>query len=165
MEFITNPRQVILNFSELYCKNEIEVLNSACFKEVWGRFLEHIYKVEKQDVLKIIGLLPSPKKDFVILFKLLLEFEIQDIKRLSHHFKQILEHSEILYELIENFYDYWRRLERYGIIFSKNRAGGVEAASFTGVMNQFTNVVLSTYRTISHLSFFTCWNKCWINDL
>ena len=149
MEFITNPRQVILNFSELYCKNEIEVLNSACFKEVWGRFLEHIYKVEKQDVLKIIGLLPSPKKDFVILFKLLLEFEIQDIKRLSHHFKQILEHSEILYELIENFYDYWRRLERYGIIFSKNRAGGVEAASFTGVMNQFTNVVLSTYRTIS----------------
>ena len=54
MEFITNPRQVILNFSELYCKNEIEVLNSACFKEVWGRFLEHIYKVEKQDVLKII---------------------------------------------------------------------------------------------------------------
>ena len=54
MDYIINQRQVILNFSERFCKNEIEVLNSACFKDVWGKFLDHIYKVEKQDVLRII---------------------------------------------------------------------------------------------------------------
>ncbi|MDE6047893.1 MAG: hypothetical protein K2F56_04620 [Anaeroplasmataceae bacterium] len=150
MDFITNQRQVILNFSEKYCKNEIEVLNSQCFKDVWGKFLEHIYKVEKQDVLRIIEILPNPKKDYVILFKLLLEFELSEIKKLSVHFKQILEHTDILYELIENFYDYWRRLERYGLVYSKSRLSGVETASFTSVMNQFTNVILSTYRTICH---------------
>lgn len=150
MDFITNQRQVILNFSEKYCKNEIEVLNSSCFKDVWGKFLDHIYKVEKQDVLKIIEILPNPKKDYIILFKLLLEFELSEIKKLSSHFKQILEHSDILYELIENFYDYWRRLERYGVISSRSRLSGVEAASFTMVMNQFTNVILSTYRNICH---------------
>ncbi|MDE6584113.1 MAG: hypothetical protein K2K15_01800 [Anaeroplasmataceae bacterium] len=148
MDHLTNQKQVILNFSEKYCKNEIEVLNSSCFREVWGKFLDHIYKAEKQDVLSIIELLPNPKKDYVILFKLLLEFEIQEIKMISVRFKQILEHSDILYELIEDFYDYWRRLERYGLIYSKSRISGVETASFTTIMNQFTNVILSTYRTI-----------------
>lgn len=150
MDFITSQKQVILNFSEKFCKNEIEVLNSQCFKEVWGKFLEHIYKVEKQDVLRIIEILPHPKKDYVILFKLLLEFELNEIRKLSMHFKQVLEHTDILYELIENFYDYWRRLERYGLIYSKSRMSGVETASFTTIMNQFTNVILSTYRNICH---------------
>ena len=67
MEYVTGQRQVILNFSELYCKNEVEVLNSACFKEVWERFLDHIYTVEKQDVLTIIDTLSHPKRDFIIL--------------------------------------------------------------------------------------------------
>lgn len=150
MDYIINQRQVILNFSERFCKNEIEVLNSACFKEVWGKFLDHIYKVEKQDVLRIIEILPNPKKDYIILFKLLLEFELSEISKLSKHFKMILEHSDILYELIENFYDYWRRIERYGLVYSKSRISGVETASFTAVMNQFTNVILNTYRTICH---------------
>ncbi|MDE6661672.1 MAG: hypothetical protein K2J93_07600 [Anaeroplasmataceae bacterium] len=150
MDFIANQKQVILNFSEKYCKNEIEVLNSQCFRDVWGKFLDHIYKVEKQDVLRIIEILPNPKKDYVILFKLLLEFELSEIRKLSVHFKQILEHTDILYELIEDFYDYWRRLERYGLVYSKSRLSGVETASFTSITNQFTNVILSTYRTICH---------------
>ena len=149
MEHIIGKRQVVLNFSELFCKNEVEVLNSACFKEVWERFLDHIFKVEKQDVLKIINILSNPKRDFIILFKLLFEFEIKEIKQISRHFALILDHRDILYELLENFYDYWRRLERYGVIYAKSKIGGIEAASFTSVMNQFTNVVLSTYRTIS----------------
>ncbi|MDE7161181.1 MAG: hypothetical protein K2N65_00310, partial [Anaeroplasmataceae bacterium] len=97
MDYITSEKQVILNFSEKYCKNEIEVLNSQCFKDVWGKYLDHIYKIEKQDVLSIIEILPCPKKDFVILFKLLLEFELNEIRKLSRHFKQVLEHTDILY--------------------------------------------------------------------
>lgn len=149
MEYVTGQRQVILNFSELYCKNEVEVLNSACFKEVWERFLDHIYKVEKQDVLTIIDILSHPKRDFIILFKLLFEFDIKEIKQISRHFSMILDYRDILYELVENFYDYWRRLERYGVIYAKSKVGGIESTSFTGVLNQFTNVILSTYRTIS----------------
>ncbi len=148
MEFIANQKQVILNFSECYCKNEIEVLNSKCFSDVWSRYVEHLYKVSKQDLLSIIELVSNPKRDFVFLFKLLLEFDLSEIKKVSSNFNKILEHSEILYQLIEDFYDYWRRLERYGIIHSKSRLGGVETASFTSVMNQFTNVILSTYRSI-----------------
>lgn len=149
MQFVTGQRQIIMNFSELFCKNEVEVLNSLCFKTVWERFLDHIYQVEKQDVLKIINIFAEPKKDFIILFKLLFEFEIAEIKKMSPFYKMILDHRDVLYELIENFYDYWRRLERYGVVFAKSNLGGIESTSFTTAMNAFTNVVLSTYRTIS----------------
>lgn len=149
MEYIVGQRQVVMNFSELYCKNEVEVLNSNCFKEVWGKFLDHIYKVEKNDVLKIINIFANPKKDFIVLFKLLIEFEVEEIKQINPFYKMILDHTDVLHELIENFYDYWRRLERYGAVYSRNIIGGIESSSFTIAMNQFTNVILGTYRTIS----------------
>lgn len=153
MEYVKGQRQIILNFSELFCKNEVEVLNSACFAEVWGKFLDHIDKVDKQDVLQIIRISQNPKKDFITLFKLLFQFEIIEIKKLNSVYEGILNHRETLYELIENFYDYWRRLERYGVIFSKNRVGGIESTSFTTTMNLFTNVVINTYRSISQKVF------------
>ena len=142
-------RQVIMNFSELFCKSETEILKSACFGEVWRRFLEHIYKVEKQDVLQIINIFSNPQKDFITLFKLLLEFEIEEIKQMTPFYKLILDHRDVLYELIENFYDYWRRLERYGLVNTKSNLDGLESSSFTSAMDRFTSVVLSTYRTIS----------------
>ncbi len=149
MEFVTGQRQVIMNFSELYCKNEVEVLNSKCFEAVWEKFLDHIYKVEKQDVLRIINIFAEPKKDFIVLFKLLFEFSIEEIKKMSPFYKMVLDHRDVLYELIENFYDFWRRLERYGVVYAKSKLGGIESTSFTSAMNAFTNIILSTYRTIS----------------
>lgn len=87
MEHVIGTKQVILNFSELFCKNEVEVLNSTCFKEVWSHFLDHIYKIQKQDVLKILNICPEPKKDFIILFKLLFEFNVADIKKINPFLK------------------------------------------------------------------------------
>ena len=153
MEYVSSVNQVVLNFSERFCKNEVEVLNSSCFKDVWGKFVDHIYKVQKQDVLKIVNICENPKKDFINLFKLLFEFEISEIKKISPFYKMILDYTEVLYELIENFYDYWRRLERYGIVYAKSRMGGLESTSFTNAMDSFNNVVLSTYRSISQKVF------------
>ncbi len=153
MEYVSGTNQVVLNFSEKFCKNEVEVLNSSCFKDVWAKFIDHIYKVEKQDVLKIVNICENPKKDYINLFKLLFEFEISEIKKISPFYKLILDHTDVLYELIENFYDYWRRLERYGVVYAKSRMGGLESTSFTNAMDSFNNVVLSTYRTISQKVF------------
>ena len=153
MEYVSGTNQVVLNFSEKFCKNEVEVLNSNCFKDVWAKFIDHIYKVEKQDVLKIINICENPKKDYINLFKLLFEFEISEIKKISPFYKLILDHTDVLYELIENFYDYWRRLERYGVVYAKSRMGGLESTSFTNAMDSFNTVVLSTYRTISQKVF------------
>ncbi|HIT50324.1 MAG TPA: phosphoenolpyruvate carboxykinase [Candidatus Pelethenecus faecipullorum] len=153
MEHVIGTKQVILNFSELFCKNEVEVLNSTCFKEVWSHFLDHIYKIQKQDVLKILNICPEPKKDFIILFKLLFEFNVADIKKINPFFKMILDHRDVLFELIENFYDYWRRLERYGMVYAKSNFVGIESTTFTNAMDRFNTIILSTYRSISQKVF------------
>ena len=153
MEFVSGPNQVILNFSEKYCKNEIEVLNSECFKEVLGKFLDHLERIDKQELLRVVNICPNPKRDLITLFKLLYEFDIKEIKKIDPYFKNILDHSDVLYELIENFYDYWRRLERYGLVIAKSRVGGLESTTFNESLDNFTNVILSTYRTVSQKLF------------
>lgn len=153
MEYVTWQRQVVLNFSELFCKTETEVLNSACFKEVWSKFIEGIYKTEKQTALEVLNIFPDPCNDFIKLFKLLLSFTIEEIKSVNPFYKLVLDKSERLYSLIEDFYDYWRRLERYAVVFSKSNIDGVESSSFIEAQSQFNNVVLKTYRTISEKVF------------
>lgn len=153
MEYVTGQRQVVLNFSELFCKTETEVLNSACFKEVWSKFIEGIYKTEKQTALEVLNIFPDPCNDFIKLFKLLLSFTIEEIKSVNPFYKLVLDKSERLYSLIEDFYDYWRRLERYAVVFSKSNIDGVESSSFIEAQSQFNNVVLKTYRTISEKVF------------
>lgn len=149
MEYVSGPNQVLLNFSEKYCKNEIEVMNSDCFKNVWERYLEHLVKVDKQDLLKVVNICPNPKKDFITLFKLLYEFTIKEIRKIDPYFKTVLDYSEVIYELIENFYDYWRRIERYGFVTSRSGIGGLESSTFNAALDSFTNVILNTYRTVS----------------
>lgn len=149
MEYVKGSRQIVMNFSELFCRNEIEVLSSNCFKDIWKRYLRHVKKTENAAFLETLNLLKDPEKEYITLFKLLLEFSIGEIKVMNKNYKEVLNHSEVLYDIVENFYDYWRRLERYGVVYSKNKSSSLDAVSFTQAMDEFTNVVLRTYRTIS----------------
>ena len=51
MEYALGQRQVVMNFSEKFCKTENEVLSSACFAEVWGKYIKNLYKTENQTFL------------------------------------------------------------------------------------------------------------------
>lgn len=149
MEYVKGQRQIILNFSELFCKTEVEVLNSACFKDVWGKFISNIYKTENQVFLKVLNIFTDPVNEFINLFKLLLSFSVEEIKSLNPFYKLALDRADVIYELVENFYDYWRKLERYSVIFSKTSVDGVASSSFIDAQTEFTSVILKTYRSIS----------------
>ena len=149
MEFVTGQRQVVINFSETFCKTETEILNSACFKGVWKKFLMNVRKRERQDLIKILKLFPKPEVDYIDLFKLLLSFDIDEIKVMSPFYNIALEFKEGIYELVEEFYDYWRKLERYSVVFSNKGIGGIESSTFISAQQAFTSLVLKTYRTIS----------------
>lgn len=149
MEYVIGKRQVVINFSEVFCKTETEVLNSACFKEVWAKFIKSVKKAERQDMLKVLKLLPKPETDYIKLFKLLLGFSIEEIKAMSPFYNIALDEPDLIYDLVENFYDYWRRLERYAVVFTKANIDGIESTTFTAAQSQFNNVILKTYRTIS----------------
>ena len=153
MEYVIGKRQVVLNFSENFCKTESEVLNSNCFKDVWDKFVAHMIKTERQDMIKVFNLVPNPNEDYITLFKLLLSFSVEEIKTLNKKFEKAFEKYYLVYNLVENFYDYWRKLERYAVIFTRATIDGIESTSFTAAQSQFNNVVLSTYRTISEKLF------------
>lgn len=148
MEYVTGQRQVILNFSELFCKSESDILNSACFKDVWSKFVKNCYKTENQVFLGVLNTFKDPIKGFINVFKLLITFEVEEVKLVNPLYRIALEQSDVLYGLVENFYDYWRKLERYGVVFSKSNIDGIASSSFIDAQSQFNNLVLKTYRTI-----------------
>ena len=155
MEFVTGQRQVVLNFSEKFCKSPTEVLNSDCFKEVWTKYLKHIYETENQSFLPVLTVFPkkSVAKYTIDLFKMLLSFSIDEIENLNPFYAKALEMRDVLYDLVQNFYDYWRRLERYAVVLNRATKDGVESSSFVEAQSQFNNVILSTYRSISEKLF------------
>lgn len=150
MEYALGQRQVVMNFSEKFCKTENEVLSSACFAEVWGKYIKNLYKTENQTFLSVLNIFPKSKVESatILLFKLLLSFSFEEISLMDPIFQRALEKREVLYDLVQNFYDYWRKLERYAVIFSRVTKDGVESSSFIEAQNDFNDVVLKTYRSI-----------------
>ena len=150
MEYALGQRQVVMNFSEKFCKTENEVLSSACFAEVWGKYIKNLYKTENQTFLSVLNIFPKSKVESatILLFKLLLSFSFEEISLMDPVFQHALEKREVLYDLVQNFYDYWRKLERYAVIFSRVTKDGVESSSFIEAQNEFNDVVLKTYRSI-----------------
>ena len=61
MEYALGQRQVVMNFSEKFCKTENEVLSSACFAEVWGKYIKNLYKTENQTFLSVLNIFPKSK--------------------------------------------------------------------------------------------------------
>ena len=61
MEYVLNDKQLVMNFSEKFCKTEIEVINSSCFADVWGKFIDHLYKTENQAFLGVLNIFPKKK--------------------------------------------------------------------------------------------------------
>ena len=152
MEYIYNEKQVVINFSENFCKNEVEILNSDCFSEVFTKYIDNLYKTENQAFLPLLDLMPRKKvaKILIRLFKLLFCLSFKDLEVTSNEIeKSVLEKRYKLYDLVQDFYNYWRRIERYSVVLSRATKDGVESSSFIQAQSEFNNIVLSTYRTIS----------------
>ena len=145
---LTN-KMLVLNFTQVYCKSSTEVLNSDCFKDVFTGFVKHCRKHEKLDILKILDLTANPIEDFVNLFKLIHTFEYEEIENINPKYARVLKERGALYNLVEEFYDYWRKLERYSYIVAKKVEGGVQGGVFLATNQTFTEVILKTYRSIS----------------
>lgn len=152
-EYSITVDSVIINFSKNYCKTESELLSSECFYKIWGAYLVRLGKTDKEDLIRLIKKASNPNDRFVDLFKLLLSFEVNEIKMINKEYQAILSNLESVYELVEHFYDYWRRLQRYAVIASKFTYDGIDNVNFLDAANDFTNLVLKVYRNISQKLF------------
>lgn len=147
--FEITQRSIIFNFSNSYVKNETEVLSSDAFKCVFKRYLNHVRETENSNLLELIDKIENPLDTLIVVFKLLLSFEIEDISKVSNELKSILDEKEILFDLVEDFYNYWRRLERYAIVKSNQAKATIESVNFVGECENFNQLILKTYRQIA----------------
>ena len=148
-KFEITKRSIIFNFSASYAKNETEVLSSEAFKCIFEKYIDHIKEVENSNLLKVINLVSEPVNTLTKIFKLLLSFEIDEIKSVNQEFNKVLEAKDTLYELVENFYDWWRHMERYAVVKSPVERHTIESVNFIGETETFNQLILKTYRAIA----------------
>lgn len=146
--YILNDKSIIINFSESYCKTESEVLSSDTFKRVWETYLKYLNRSKNERLIALVKIVRDPVKSFVNLFKVLLSFSIREVMEMSDAYRKILTAHETLYELIESFYDFWRHLERYGVMRSEGNKSSIESLNFIDASSDFTALILKVYRTI-----------------
>ena len=148
-KYILNDKSIIINFSESYCKTESEVLSSEAFARVWEGYLKHLNRTKNESLIGLIKIARNPVKSYINMFKFLLSFSIKEVMEMSDAYKKILLQHENLYALVENFYDYWRHLERYGLMRSEANRNSLESLSFIEANEEFNALILKVYRSIS----------------
>lgn len=154
-EWSLNGGKAIMNFSVKYCKTDDEVLSSNSFQSVLTQFFKK-YAHEYTKNYKILGNVLDAKDldDRVNKFTRLLKlYTIMDSKEISESYKSLenaYEYRNDIRNLVEEIYTYWRKLERYAIIYDNKSQSGVVGASFKETKASFDNRILSLYRKITN---------------
>lgn len=149
-EYSQNRSNVVLNFTNKYCKSPEELLQSNGFKKVLNKY---VAVLEKKDTLLIekIEVCVGDKdisKVFLQLFKLLLVLDTKQISKLNSRYKNLINESNLVIEFIEGFYNYWRGLERYALILTNKDSEGIQNVNFTDASSDFSGLILKVYRRI-----------------
>ncbi len=150
-EFSLRRNSALLNFTAKYCTNEKEILASSGFEIVLSKFIRSL---AKRDALLLDYFEEKfPEGDLqervIVLFKLLLVLDIDEVKKQDKAFEMILQEQEQIAEFVELLYNYWRSVDRYAVIRNRKQSLGMQNVNFIEASNDFTNLVLSLYRQIS----------------
>ena len=141
-EFSISNDKVLMNISTRYCNNFESLLESEGFRRVLSVYLK---KSEKKRTLSYRYLvnslntteISSLREDITKIFKLLTIIDTKEIVELNPRYSDILSNKEEFINLIEDFYLFWRRLERYTIIQNDKISQGLAAMNFTEANSAF----------------------------
>lgn len=136
---------IFINFNKDYCKSPQEVFNSNLFKRILFSFITRLDKNETYWWMDFRQSFPYSRKElslsFIDLFKLCSVYSYKDLK---HEF---LKERFTLIRFLEELYDYYRKFERYSIMYHRYKKG-YENMSFVDADAEFNELIRSTYRRI-----------------
>ena len=152
-EFSISNDKVLMNFSARYCTNFESLLESEGFRRVLSVYLK---KAEKKRSLPYRYLTKSLnstdisnlRSDITNVFKWLTIMDAKEISQLNPKYNEVLSNKEEFINVIEDFYLFWRRLERYTIIQNDKISQGLAAMNFTEANSAFEKLILRFYRKI-----------------
>ncbi len=145
-KFHLTKRYAMINFGQLTCDTKTKIISSKQFSFVLGQYIRSL---KEQDDIHISSFKKVKTSTFIEIYKLLILWDYDEIKSYTH-LKDVLVHRNELYKFTENFYNYWRKLERIGLITGNRRSSrGYLASTLINTTDDFNHQVLLLYRTIS----------------
>ena len=151
-EFSLSNDKVMINFTAKYCNSSEKLLDSDGFRRVFNAYLKKIKK-KKSNIYKCLIQNSSTDNEdldvFIIhLFKLLSVLNVDEIINLNTKYSALINNRDSFIDFIEDFYGFWRKLERYTVIHNNKINEGLEKTSFVEANNDFSMLVLNLYRKI-----------------
>lgn len=144
-KFHLTNNYALINFDAIYNHERAEIITSNGFKLLFNNYYRNLSKNKSFLLKELPGVNAN---DIVTLFKLLLIYNLDEaLEKVPSVNKK---HIKPLYNLVENFYDYWRNLQRYGLVKgSKNYDPNIKVSDLMMISQDFNSVVISIYRTIT----------------
>ncbi|MDE6953611.1 MAG: phosphoenolpyruvate carboxykinase [Erysipelotrichales bacterium] len=144
-------KNAILNFSEEFCQSRCQLIESESFAKVLEKYIRNIkrrdttiynylHQVQQDDVDLLEGLRG--------IFKLLLVMSYEEICYIRPEVKPYFQDVDMFIALIEDIYLFWRRLQRYAIVFNETKRSGYQNVQFADAQTEFEELVLEVYRSI-----------------
>lgn len=162
-EFSITGNKAILNLSEQFFNDVNELLNSDSFLELTKSFINY-HKKESSRVYTYIeqffinSSVDSLSKELVDIFKLLTVMNIDEVSSKINKYHNLNKEKDGLLKIVEEFYNYWRNLERYSIIEQKKDSRGVGVVNFVEINENLKNMILQAYRRVE-MSIIGEWPK------
>lgn len=152
-EFSLSNNKAMINFSAKYCDTIEKILEADAFRRVTDAYMASIEKRNTKNYKHMMNFyeettLAQLSERFIEVVKLLTIFEGKEVMKIREDYKPFLEDPDWFVALVEDFYAYWRRLERYSVIQSRRNTEGLAQTSFIEANNKFTNLILELYRKI-----------------
>src|SRR5699024_5816887 len=147
---ISNNKAVI-NFSKAFFNDTDDLLKSQGFFEVICSFVSYhkenqtrIYTyLEKFFRASDIEILAGEIRDIT---KILTVMSLDEISEKINKYHDLDKEREALIRIVEDIYDYWRKLERYTIIEQSDYERGLEVENFLSANINFKDLILDIYR-------------------
>ncbi len=142
-DYYFHNQTVIINYTRKYVTNAAELVDSEGFHVFLDNYMEYLRTHNQILYLWLTDRADAEtvKAELVKLSKLLMIMEPEEI----HH--PALQQPEELLAVIEAAYNYWRKMQRYSIMYTQN-AQGYQRQNFIEADSQFNAMVLNFYRTI-----------------
>jgi energy-coupling factor transporter ATP-binding protein EcfA2 len=155
-------RKVVIAGNEL-CRTPVELLMSPMFERVLDSYVSSLTERGSREFDFLIeqGLARLSSDDGTLDMTVMKEMLVAlvdstpgEIARGTEGFSFLLEHSTEIYYLVENLYDYWRKVERF-LVFEEDYRSSKEKTRdyhdwFRRTTGDFEELVRETYRRLAN---------------
>lgn len=141
----------ILNFSEEFCQSRCQLIESESFVKVLEKYIRNI-KRRDTVVYQYLHAIQPDDVDLLMelrsIFKLLLVMDAKEVCEVREQAKPYLEDLDMCIKMVEDIYLFWRRLQRFAIVFNEKTRAGYQNVQFIDAQKEFEELVLKVYRSI-----------------